>query len=113
MYASLSGLDKANEYVLTHSDGRQVKSNKGAFSSALKKSGIDHCRIYDLRHTFTSNLVMAGVDIVIVKELMGHKDISMTMRYSHPTPEHKKQAIERLNFNNLISTEVHLDVKTL
>jgi len=44
---------------------------------------------------------MAGVDIVTVKELLGHKDITMTMRYSHPTPEHKKQAVNRLNFNNL------------
>ena len=113
LYACLNGLDRVNEYVLTHDDGKPVKSNKGAFSSALKKSGIDHCRVYDLRHTFASNLVMAGVDIVTVKELMGHKDITMTMRYSHPTPEHKKQAVERLNFNNLINTEVHLEVKTL
>lgn len=90
-------LNKDNVCVMTHKDGSPVKSNKGAFYSALKKSGIDHYRIYDLRHTFASNLVMAGVDIVTVKELMGHKDISMTMRYSHPTPEHKKQAVERLN----------------
>jgi integrase len=101
LYLCLSSLDKANEYVLTHSDGRQVKSNKGAFCSALKKSGIDHCRIYDLRHTFASNLVMAGVDIVTVKELLGHKDITMTMRYSHPTPEHKKQAVNKLNISGM------------
>ncbi|MGH7800984.1 MAG: tyrosine-type recombinase/integrase, partial [Thermodesulfobacteriota bacterium] len=50
-----------------------------------------------LRHTFATRLVMAGVDIVTVQELMGHKDITMTKRYSHPTPEHKKQAVERLN----------------
>jgi integrase len=43
---------------------------------------------------------MNGVDIVTVAELMGHKDLSMTKRYSHPpTPEHKKQAINSLNFN--------------
>ena len=49
-----------------------------------------------------------AVDIVTVKELMGHKDINMTMRYSHPTPEHKKQAVNRLNFNNLNCREIQL-----
>jgi len=53
---------------------------------------------------------MNGVDIVTVAELMGHKDLSMTKRYSHPTPEHKKQAIENLNLNNLDSREIHLEV---
>ena len=109
LHKCLSNLNKENESVLTHKDGSPVKSNKGAFYSALKKSGIDHCRVYDLRHTFASKLVMAGVDIVTVKELMGHKDISMTMRYSHPTPEHKKQAVESLNLNNLDSREIQLE----
>ena len=45
---------------------------------------------------------MAGVDIATVQELMGHKDISMTKRYSHPTPEHKRKAVELVNilYNN-------------
>ncbi len=54
---------------------------------------------------------MAGVDIVTVKELLGHKDIKdirMTMRYSHPTPEHKKQAVEKLNF---AAVDTYLDTK--
>jgi len=102
------------EYVFSHKDGEPIKSVKHGFWSALRRSGINHCRIYDLRHTFASNLVMAGVDIVTVKELMGHKDISMTMRYSHPTPEHKKQAINRLNFNNLDSKVIQIEaVETL
>ncbi len=67
------------------------------FYKALKLSGINKCTFHDLRHTFASRLVMAGVDIVTVQELMGHKDIRMTKRYSHPTPEHKKQAVEKLN----------------
>ena len=40
---------------------------------------------------------MAGVDIRTIQELMGHKDIKMTMRYSHPTPEHKKKAVKVLD----------------
>ncbi|HSG32885.1 MAG TPA: tyrosine-type recombinase/integrase [Thermodesulfobacteriota bacterium] len=85
-----------NEYVF---NGR--KSYRKQWDKAFKLSGIKPCRFYDLRHTFASNLVMSGVDIATVKELMGHKDISMTMRYSHPSPEHKKQAINGLNFTSM------------
>ena len=72
------------------------KTVKRAWQKALKLSGISHCRFHDLRHTFASNLVMNGVDIVTVAELMGHKDLSMTKRYSHPSPQHKKDAIKSL-----------------
>ena len=39
---------------------------------------------------------MAGVDLVTVKELMGHVGINMTVRYSHLVPEHKAQAVAKL-----------------
>ena len=53
-------------------------------------------RLYDFRHTFGSRMTMAGVDLATLKELMGHSDIRITMRYVHPTPEHKKLAIAKL-----------------
>ena len=37
------------------------------------------------------------VDLTTIQELLGHKSIVMTKRYSHPTPEHKKKAVEKLN----------------
>jgi hypothetical protein len=39
---------------------------------------------------------MAGVDIRTVQELMGHKTIAMTLRYSHLSPDHKRKAMEAL-----------------
>lgn len=51
---------------------------------------------------------MKGADLVTVQELMGHKNINMTKRYSHPTPEHKKQAIERLNLGTM---DTYMDTK--
>lgn len=58
-------------------------------------------RLYDLRHTFGSRAAMAGVDLPTLKELMGHSSITVTMRYVHPTPEHKKAAVEKLQrFNS-------------
>ena len=57
-------------------------------------------RLYDLRHTFGSRSAMAGVDLSTLKELMGHSAISMTMRYVHPTPEHKLEAVKKLEAYN-------------
>jgi integrase len=100
---SRMGKESQSEYVF---NGR--KTIKRAWTNALRKSGIPHCRFHDLRHTFASNLVMNGYDLVTVAELMGHKDISMTKRYFHPTPQHKKQAIDSLNF---VAIDTYLDTK--
>jgi integrase len=43
---------------------------------------------------------MAGVDLPTLKELMGHSDILTTMRYVHPTPEHKREAVRKLEDYN-------------
>ncbi|MDA2920745.1 site-specific integrase [Desulfobacterota bacterium AH_259_B03_O07] len=98
-----------NEYVFAYKNGEPVRSVKTAFYSALRRSKIDKCRFHDLRHTFATRLVMAGVDIVTVKELLGHKDISMTMRYSHPTPQHKQHAVEKINISVM---DTYLDTNT-
>ncbi|MBI4460505.1 MAG: tyrosine-type recombinase/integrase, partial [Acidobacteria bacterium] len=52
-------------------------------------------RLYDLRHTALSRMAMSGIDLATLKELAGHFQIQVTMRYVHPTPEHKRMAIER------------------
>ncbi len=66
------------------------------FEDAVEAAKIPDFRFHDLRHTFASRLVMAGVDLRTVMELMGHSDISMTMRYAHLAPAHKQDAVNRL-----------------
>jgi len=56
--------------------------------------------IHTLRHTFGTSLVAAGVDLVTVKNLLGHGDISMTQVYAHTSSERMRQAIE----NNPLAT---------
>lgn len=60
-----------------------------------------HFRLYDLRHSFGSRSAMAGVDLSTLRELMGHSNISTTMRYVHPTPEHKQEAVRKLERFNV------------
>jgi integrase len=84
------------EYVFSDGSGPYGDIKTGWWT-ALAHAGIENFRFHDLRHTFGSRLGMAGVDIKTIQELMGHKDIKMTMRYSHPTPEHKRRAVEILD----------------
>jgi integrase len=77
--------------------GKPFRDIRKSFPSALKKLGIQDFRFHDLRHTFASQLVMAGVDIPTIKELLGHKSLAMTMRYSHLSPSHKARAVELLD----------------
>ncbi len=59
-----------SKYVFAGKDGDPYKSVKRSFSTALKESGIHDFRFHDLRHTFASRLVMAGVNLTSVKELI-------------------------------------------
>jgi len=68
-----------------------------AFSSALEKAKIENFRFHDLRHTFATRLVQAGVDIYKVQKLGRWKSISMVMRYAHHYPESLRSGIEVLD----------------
>jgi integrase len=84
-------------YVFTDRDGDPYKEVKKSFRTALMKAGISDFRFHDLRHCFASHLVMAGVDLVSVKELLNHKSLTMTMRYSHLSHGHKRKAVNILD----------------
>jgi integrase len=95
--ATLRGLERLGDHVFCNKAGDSFANVRKSFITAVRTSGIVDFRFYDLRHTFASNLVMEGVDIMTVKELMGHKDLSMTLRYAHLAPNHKTKAINTLD----------------
>jgi integrase len=85
-----------SEYVFSDNE-KPYGDVKTGWWTALKKAKIEGLTFHSLRHTFGTRLGMKGYDIKTIAELMGHKDIKMTMRYSHPTPEHKRRAVESLD----------------
>lgn len=85
-----------SSFVFCDKDGKPFGDIKKSWLTALNKSGILKFRFHDLRHTFASHLVMSGVDLNTVRELMGHKSLEMTLRYSHLSPDHKKRAVDIL-----------------
>jgi len=67
-----------------------------SFEAAVKRAGIDNFHMHDLRHTAASYMIMNGVDLRTVADILGHKTISMTMRYTHLLDGHKLKAIDRI-----------------
>jgi len=68
---------------------------RDAFRNACQRAGIENFRFHDLRHTFASHLAIQGVSLLVIKELLGHKTLEMTLRYSHLCPDVKRKAIEK------------------
>ena len=79
--------------VFCNRQGTPYRSFRTAFEQAVGKAGLKDFTFHYLRHTFASRLVMASVDVPTVQALMGHKTITMTLRYTHLTNAHKRQAI--------------------
>jgi integrase len=90
MNVSASGL------VFRTRTGKPYRSCRTAFTHAVRQADVADFTFHDLRHTFASRLVMSGVNLPTVQALVGHKDISMTLRYTHLSSDHKQRAVRAL-----------------
>lgn len=91
---------RAEGAIFIGRDGNRLQGAKHWFLRAVKKAGVTDFTWHDLRHTFASRLVMADVNIRTVAELLGHRTLAMTMRYTHLAPKHNQVAVERLSRYN-------------
>ncbi len=93
------------EYVFTNAKGLPLTVLTNAYWKAVSEAGLIkwngdkkiRFRFHDLRHTFGSRLGMAGIDLKTIMEIMGHKTHVMAMRYQHPSPGHKLNAVKILD----------------
>ena len=87
---------ESSGYVFPGKNRGRLVDIKTAWAKLLRDARIDRFRFHDCRHDFASKLVMAGVDLNTVRELLGHADIKMVLRYAHLAPEHLAAAVDKL-----------------
>jgi integrase len=78
-------------------EGRVWRSGniRTAFENAVAEAKLDDLHFHDLRHHFASWFVMRGGSLSALKEILGHADLKMTLRYAHLAPEHLRSEIVR------------------
>ena len=74
--------------------GEPMTEIGSAWNRVLEKAKIYKFRFHDLRHTFASKLARKGVDLYRISKLLGHADITMTLRYAHLSLGHLRSAVE-------------------
>lgn len=84
------------EYIFCDQKGH-IKDIRTAFNAALKRARILDFRPYDLWHTLASHYLMRGGSLRALQNILGHKDLKMTMRYAHLSKEFAKEEIKLLD----------------
>jgi len=103
MDATLSALFRAyphrlgTDLVFSSSRGGRIVDVRTGFQNACKRAELTDLHFHDLRHTFASQFVMAGGDLYILKEILGHKSPAMAARYAHVSPTYLIKSIDRMN----------------
>ncbi len=95
--ATLKALGPKESGLVFTYRGEPIKCIKKGFGSACERAGIEDFRFHDLRHTFASRLVQAGVPLYEVMNLTGHKSLEMVQRYAHLAPDFQDRAIRALD----------------
>jgi integrase len=92
-----AGVVTRDVFVFPGQEGGRLTDIHKAWGTLVEKAGITNFRFHDLRHHFASRLVQSGVDLNTVRELLGHADIAMVLRYAHLSPGSLATAVEKLN----------------
>lgn len=98
LFKEFKRLEKLSAYVFTNPKTLKPYVNiRDKFMDICSASGITGLTPYSLRHTAATRMVQSGIDLSTVQDILGHANLKITQRYSHPVPERKKQAIDALN----------------
>ena len=75
---------------------KPVAEHLSLWFTVRKQAGIEDVRLHDLRHNFASQAVLNGVPLPTVARLLGHREVSMTLRYAHVADREIEAAAERI-----------------
>lgn len=91
-------LDTEGEYLFGEHAPLSASQVTRYFEQGLKGAGLPHYRVHDLRHSFISNAILNGADIVTVSRYVGHSNIEQTLNtYSHLLKDSERRLVEILN----------------
>lgn len=97
LFDVFSGIEKKHLYVFINPNRSEPwQKVKRSFKSSCIKAEINNLRFHDLRHTFATRLVERGVDIITVRDLLGHSSVRVTERYAHSQDKRKIEAVNCL-----------------
>ena len=85
--------------------GTKLMSLNVTWKAVREEAGIPDVRLHDLRHSFASDALMAGVPLAIVGEMLGHKQAKTTMRYAHLANSVVRDALETTTSRILSATD--------
>lgn len=89
-------LNLSRQYLFRGVNDNQFRKAVDLADIQLRENQLTHV----LRHTFASHFMMNGGNILVLKDVLGHADISMTMVYAHFSPNHLDQAVQFNPINN-------------
>jgi integrase len=68
-----------------------------SFARLVQRLGLKNLTFHDLRHDAASTMAMEGVPLRTIAEVLGHRDLRMTARYAHLSPQHLRGAVQALD----------------
>jgi integrase len=91
-----NGASDAEPHVFPGVEGKRLKRIDRTWQRLCRRAELQGFRFHDLRHHFASRLVQSGIDLNTVRELLGHADITMVLRYAHLSPDRLATAVEKV-----------------
>ncbi|MGB7292572.1 MAG: tyrosine-type recombinase/integrase [Thermodesulfobacteriota bacterium] len=91
----LSNNNGYQEYLFLNSNREPIKSLRTCFERAKRIAKLDKLRFHDLRHTAATRMAMTG-RLDVVRKILGHSSINVTMRYMHPNEQDERNVIDSL-----------------
>jgi len=115
LYYQLGETLTDDNYVFSQPDGMPLSPNAItlAFKRTIRKAGLSHIRVHDLRHTHATLMLKAGIHPKVVSERLGHASVSITLdTYSHVLPGLQEAAVEgrksKPNVSKMLASQTNL-----